>query len=264
MTDLEHHLRTLLQTGGSVDDAIWTLSQEQHVGQILLSRAVATVFTLTLTEARHVVRGAVERQGRPRQQPQRPDGPGWPDREVGVLETLEQRLPRWRHRTPHDAVYRACFLPSGDRPLLITVDGSSTPLLTAVATEPFSGPDPQGRVQVPRWPVPLRVDTELQSWSVQARLPEGVLRPLEERAEALVRVYGDGGMGIGVDGVTVVGFIARGEHLTPFRTWSPSAQQAPACHAFLSALVAVTLDVSPQGQVHQAAQAVAQHLASRA
>lgn len=252
-----------LQTSGSANEAIWML-QQQQVGQALLSRAVATLFSLTLMEARQVVIDAIKRQGVPPLERQRPGEPGWPDREAGVLDTLEQSNPLWRHQALHDAAYRVCFLPSWDMPLLICVERSSTPLLKAVATEPFSGPNAQGRVHVPRWPVPVRIDTELRSWSAQALIPDGVLQRLDGLAEALVRATGDEGLGLGIDGTTILGSIERERHVTRFRIWNPTPRQEPEHHGFLSALVDLTLKCCPQGYVHQAAKAIAQDLATRA
>lgn len=246
MSEVERQLRTVLHTTGCADEAIWRLAQEQ-VGQVLLSRAVATVFNLTLAQARQAVSDAVKRQGIPPLEQERPGEPGWPDREAGVLHTLEQRSPLGRRQTPPDAAYRACFLPSWDLPLLITVERAQDAVLKVLATEPFSGPDAQGRVSVPRWPVPVRVDTELRSWSAQALIPEGALQPLEQRAEALLRVTGGEGFGVGLDGTTILASIERGNHLMHFRTWSPTPREAPEQHAFLSALVALTLKLCPQG-----------------
>ncbi|UBV45180.1 hypothetical protein LAJ19_20435 (plasmid) [Deinococcus taeanensis] len=259
MPDLEQQLQAATQQCGCADEAIWTLAQAQ-VGQVLLIRAVANVFNLTLTDARQAVRDAVARQGIPPLELNRPQGPSWPDREAGVLATLAQGplLGRWQDQPL--AVYQACFLPSWDLPLMITVERSATPLLTAVATEPFSGPDAQGRVQVPRWPVPVRVDTELMSWSVRANLAEEALLILQETAAALVPAIRAEQLGYGLDGTTILGSITTGGQVTPFRTWSPQAEQEPAHHAFLSALIDVTLTGVPQGQVHQAVQAMAREL----
>lgn len=82
---MEHQLRTILHTTGCADEAIWTLAQEHQVGQVLLSRAVATVFNLTLAQARHAVSDVVKRQGIPPLERERPGEPSWPDREAGVL-----------------------------------------------------------------------------------------------------------------------------------------------------------------------------------
>ncbi|GGL13038.1 hypothetical protein GCM10010844_34760 [Deinococcus radiotolerans] len=251
-----------MQACGCADAAIWTLAQAQ-VGHVLLSRAVATVFNLTLTDARQAVRDAIARQGVPPLELDRPQGPSWPDREAGVLATLAQGPLGGRPQDQPSAVYQACFLPSWDLPLLIMVQRSATPLLTAVATEPFSGPDPQGRVRVLRWPVPVRVDTELMSWSVRANLAEEDLTVLEERAAALVPVVQAEQLGCGLDGTTILGSITTGGQGTPFRTWSPRAEQEPAHHAFLSALVDVTLACVPQGHVHEAAQAMARELGGK-
>lgn len=264
MNDVEHRLRAVLLTCASADEAIWMLHQEHQVGQVLLSRAVATVFGLTLTAARQVVADAVHRQGLPPLEPQLSEEVGWPDREAGVLDTLEQTNPFWQHLASQDATLRACFLPSWDRPLLISVVLASTPLLRALATEPFSGPNPRGQVRVPRWPVPVQVDTELQAWSVQALIPDGVLPPLVQLAEALVLATTREHLGVGIDGTTILGSIQREGHVARFRTWSPEQQWEPEVHAFLSMLVDLTLTLCPQGQVHQAALDVARHLATRA
>ncbi|MFC3606096.1 hypothetical protein [Deinococcus soli (ex Cha et al. 2016)] len=251
-----------MQQSGCADAAICTLAQAQ-VGQVLLSRAVATVFNLTLTDARQAVRDAVKNQGVPPLELDQAQGPSWPDREAGVLATLAQGPLLGRLQNQPSAVYQACFLPSWDRPLLITVEQSATPCLTAVATEPFSGPDPQGRVRVPRWPVPVRMDTELMSWSVRANLVEEALTVLEETAAALVPAIRAEQRGHGLDGTTILGSITTAGQGTPFRTWSPQAEQEPAHHAFLSALVDLTLACVPQRHVHDAAQAMAQELIAR-
>ncbi|WP_139806476.1 hypothetical protein [Deinococcus hopiensis] len=260
--DAEQRLRAALLESESAAEAIWRL-HEARVGHILLSRAVATVFGLTLLEARQAVAGAVECQGIQHPEPQGEVGLCWPDREAGVLDYLERNSPLWQHQAAQPAAYQAHFLPSWEAPMLLSVELQPVPILKVLVAEPFSGPDSQGRVRVPRWPVPISMNTALKSWSAQALLTERVLPALEHRAIAAVQDVDIQASGVGIDGITILASVHLKGQVTRFRVWSPTPERDPGAHAFLSLLLNLTLDHFPQGKIHAAARDVAGYLFPR-